>query len=307
MSEQQNQDEKPLQQEKPPLPQGTREYLRYQNDRAINVFADLVRREHAMMFLGPADEAVALATICITDLAYVLQTAEKGLYQAQYYWALHEAAGHLNSKKGRQRAIVESRHHFDFGLIALCAASNHLASAMWHFHESVPEPLGKKYKSAAQARDAWRSKAAPHESLGILSRLLDHPDWKIVNEYRDNWIHRGLPILNGENRIGRRRVWQQPGAPAPPAYFATSTASDGRVMYLVQGDESTFEVPSLLPHARSAQDELYRATREFLVLLDTLLASRGIALTKNGVQVTYHAPPPPEQRTPLEDEEGSLR
>lgn len=276
------------------LPPPVQKSLREANDRTLEVFSDLIRYERAGALLPPEDEPVALATICINDLAHVLQTACRALHDATHNWTLFEQRGEIASPDGLAAAVHWTRYHVDHAAVALSAASNHLASAMWHVEENEARPLGGKYKSARQALDAWgrRAEAARPRSHGILSTLLDAADWSTVSTYRDDWTHRSLPVIRGEFRTRRRVIWQQPGEPAPGPHFMTVTAADGRVAYHTQSDDTPYALPGLIDTERSALGLLIKATYAFVPTLAERFTSRGIELNERGARVRMVAAAP---------------
>lgn len=273
------------------LPAEVAQSLSETNDRTVNLFNDLMRREQGIPLLPPAEESTALSIICISDLAYNIQTVGQALDQAVKEWTLCKLNGLTADPKKLGGSIQGSRHYLDHAIVTLVAASNHLASGMWHFHENVPEPLGKAYLSAAQARQKWKNRTTatttPPASLSILDALLDHPDWRTITTYRDEWTHRGLPVIQGELRMARRRIWQAPTDPAPAAYFMKITAPDGRVSYVTQADDTPYEFEPLLSSLVSASDQLEIASIAFVSLIDQRLAAHGISLHATGAQITY--------------------
>ncbi len=273
------------------LPLDVANALRKDNDEVIELFRMLNAREAGLNLLPPADEPAALAIVCLCDLSHILQSAGQSIHVATTEWTLQTQSGALDSREGTAMAVSSSRQHLDRSIVALSAASNHLASAMWHLHEKIFEPLGRGYKSAAQVRREWaaRTGVAP-SSQATLDILLNHPDWVTVSTYRDDWIHRGLPVLVGELRQARRRIWMLPTDPPPGEFFLTITAPDGRVAYAVQGDTGTHEFQKLLKTTRAAMFLLMNAVRSFLPLIDERLTASGAQIHENGVRITLRGP-----------------
>ena len=270
----------------PALPREIAEMLRSENDRVLSLWAELLRRECGIGLLPPSEEAASLAIICILDLSELLQVIGKALHLATVEWVSNESAGNVNTQEGLAHAVHGTRHHLDHAIVALSAASNHLASAMWHLHEDIPLPLGKNYKSAAQVLHAWSSRATGESpSFSILEKLLKAPTWIKVSRYRDEWVHRGRPVLRGELRHGRRQIWLAPTDPPPGPYIAVAKAPDGRVAYIVHNDQPQFDVKDLLAAARESLAALMRATTDFLPLLDQSFTRAGMELTEKGVRL----------------------
>ncbi len=236
----------------------------------------LVHRTVHGPLLPEEAEHLHLAAVCLHDLADTLQTAAKALWWAKHDWlwvAVHR------EKPNRQWAVHYSRFHFDYAAIALSAASNHLASAMWHLEEKVRAPLGRGYKTAAGASGAWKDrKPSPPQSCGILDELLNDAAWTVVSEYRNHWVHRGLPIIAGEVRQQRRQIWQDVGDPAPNVpWMMKRETQDGRVCYMVQYDEPQFRMEELLDKGALALQGMIRAVESFLTLYDAAYREHGIS------------------------------
>jgi hypothetical protein len=75
--------------------------------------------------------------------------------------------------------------------------------------------------------------------------------------------------LEGEDRLARRKAWQDPSEPPPGPYTAKHvTWAEDRVAYLVSGNESQFRLSELIDHGVKALDKLILATDEFLDIFD---------------------------------------
>ena len=230
----------------------------------------LVDRTIHGFFLPEDAQHLHLAAVCLRDLADTLQTAGKALFWAKHDW-LHVTVH--SEQPDKQFGVHFSRFHFDHAAVALSAASNHMASSMWHLEEEIPKPLGRDYKSAAAAREAWRKRAPHPQSFAILDSLLNDPAWKVVSKYRDRWVHRGMPIIEGEIRQARRRIWRDVKDPPPDVpWFMKRETESGRVCYAVQHGKPEFNMPDLLDKGALALKQLIFAARTFLPLYDAAYA-----------------------------------
>ena len=241
----------------------------------------LVDRTGHGALLPEQAEYLHLGSVCLHDLADTLQTAAKALWWAKHEWlsvAVHR------EKPSPQWAVHHSRFYFDYAAIALSAASNHLASAMWHLEEKVAEPLGRRYRTAAEARRAWEGrKANPPQSYAILDNLLKDAACRTVSEYRDHWVHRGLPISSGEVRQARRQIWQDVGDPPPNVpWLMKHQTANGRVCYMVQYDEPQFVMTQLLDKGASSLRAIASAAQSFLPAFDAAYREHGITFGDEG-------------------------
>jgi hypothetical protein len=165
------------------------------------------------------------STACRTR-GELLQDAASAVFDARCEWHRlkgHEIPGQPN--KGRHLlAVHASRTGFDHAANCLYAGLNHLAGAMWHFHDGAEGPLGGDYRSADQIRKHWEKQGATHASLAILQAALSDADWAVVAGYRSKWNHREYPLIEGELRNRREVVWKDQGD--PPRRSGRSGAGD---------------------------------------------------------------------------------
>src|SRR5258708_3565258 len=122
------------------LPDELRAALTAENERILQAYSDLRRRDCALGLLPPAEEPAALAIICLADWGELLQVAGKAVPLATVCWATTVGWGRTSTRDDKAHAVHDTRHHLDHAVVTLSAASNHLASAMWHVGESAGEP-----------------------------------------------------------------------------------------------------------------------------------------------------------------------
>lgn len=261
--------------------------LRAENEAIIAFYREVAMTEGPIIFVPPEDEHVSLSILCLHDFAEVLQTVGRALDHATREWEAQEGEGVSKDQKALALAVHETRYHLDYCSIAVCAAANHLASSLWHLLEHETQPLGRHYKSAAQAHREW-TKANRHPGgTSALASILDDPKWKVVNEHRDGLVHRELPLLAGELRPKRRQVWVQPTAPEPDGYLMKATAQDGRVAYLLQADHPDVSAPELIDACRHCLRALVAAGQDVLRQLQTNIARHGILVEQARWRVQF--------------------
>lgn len=218
-------------------------------------------------------DCLAMTWVCLQDLALMIQTSTIALRDATLDF-------HDLKKQDKKEAVVDavsmSRFSFDYAALCMSAGSNHLASAMWHYHEGVESPLGRDYKSARQARSKWKEAKSRHESFSILDRLLDSPAWEVISSYRDSWSHRGIPVIGGEFRYARREIWQDESEPPPAKYFMATKRGDGKVSYDTGNLKPDYQMVELLVAGTNSLHLLNSCSDEFLVLFDKILDEQGI-------------------------------
>jgi hypothetical protein len=248
--------------------------LRARFSAGRSYFKMLIDRVAAGVWLPVAGEYLGLASVCLHDLADLVQRSERGLYDAHLSWITNEK--HVDDPQ-LAASVHFTRYHFDYAAVSMSAASNHLASSMWHLEEKIATPLGKKYKSAAAVRDEWAKRVTPPRSYDVLRDLLGDSDWTLVSEYRHEWIHRGLPVIKGEYRQERRALWQAADQPPPGPYFMKKTTGDGKlVAYMVQYDDTARTMPALLDHGEKALAALVKATRAYVQIHDDAYGPFGV-------------------------------
>ena len=214
---------------------------------------------------------MALAWVCLNDLAEMVQIATVALREAKldWHWVL------ANYENNLFQAVNAARYSFDYAALLMSAASNHLASAMWHFHEEEKTPLGKRYKSAAQVVNAWKERPSKPASLALLKDLLEFPDWKAISEYRDEWVHRGMPVIRGELKYARREIWRDADALAPNHYALKVSRPDGKVTYDTLNLVPDHDMQDLFDAATAALFKLNDMSVKFLDLFDQPLLESG--------------------------------
>jgi hypothetical protein len=211
----------------------------------LPLWEKLIQKNDCGFFVSENSQYLHLSGVCLRDLADSIQVAGRSLSMAMYE--------RLRRSSEMSWAIFHSRYFFDYAAVALCAASNHLASAMWHLEERENRPLGPRYKTANMARREWKSRSHTPSSLSMLESLLSDEAWNEITAYRDQWVHRGFPIIAGEVRLGRRQIWQDSAEEPPKAPWIMKVETEkGRVCYLVQHDEPQYDMQLLLTTGAAA-------------------------------------------------------
>ncbi len=247
------------------------------------------------LFPKESQQHWSLAALCLRDLADTCQTAGFALWWAiceWEWWARHRP------EPNPQVAVHFARFYFDYSAIALSAASNHLAAAMWHVDERACEPLGRDYKTAAQVCSTWKKRGNAPSLLEPLEVLLSDPAWTAVSNYRDEWIHRGLPVIEGEYREARKQLWRDPQEPPPSTeVWFKRTSPSGRVAYGVHRDEPQYRMAELLDCGLKSLQRLINATERFLGVYDVALRKMGVTFDSEelgkglrGIKWRWHAP-----------------
>jgi hypothetical protein len=162
--------------------------------------------------MNPATEAnahVYLCGVCLRDLADTMQTAYKCLFQSlKDYFCYHQSRnrGDYNTAE----AIHILRFQMDLGIIALLSSANHFSAALWHLYSIEKKPLGKRYKSAHSLLDALNPEDKKHLKIDhLLAPIVKYSGYDYLKDYRDSWVHRGLPVIKGEHRFSRRKLWEE--------------------------------------------------------------------------------------------------
>lgn len=230
--------------------------------------------------LLPHSEAhVGITSTCLENVAELLQFTRKALYLAKCEWHTHkdrrvegypEQTNHLH-------AVHFSRFYFDHAANCLYATLNHLAAAMWHFHEKEDRPLGDKYKFPDRVCIRWCTKTPTPSSLTLLKSVLDAKSWIMVKGYRDRWTHREVPVIAGEVRRRRRTLWRKIGEAPPPSFLMAHVGeSIGEVAYVCYGiGDHEFEMPVLMDAAVESFRLLITASEDFLLSVRQVYQSHG--------------------------------
>jgi len=221
--------------------------------------------------LPPLSGHVAIACVCLQNSAELFQDAGWGVYHARCEWhRLKDRKVPGLPNDGRYLfAVSEARHYFDHAANCLYAGMNHLAGAMWHFHEGAEGPLGSGYKSADQIRQLWEKAGAGPSSLPILQGVLTNAAWGTVMGYRSKWNHREYPLIEGEFRNRREAVWKDQSDPGPSHYIMSHVDGDaGKVAYIRSGlGNHEYGMPDLMDAATESLRAAVAAGESFHALV----------------------------------------
>ena len=244
--------------------------------KAINLLGEL---------LPPSSAHVAIACVCLQNGLELFKYARKAIFTAKCEWYRfkdEKVSGQPN--EGRfMYAVHFARPHFDHAANCLYAGMNHLAGAMWHFHEGPEGPLGSKYDPADKIRKYWKKERPDAACLPILQNVNNDLNWKTIIDYRNKWTHRELPVIEGEARNRRETVWKAGDAPPPAFYLMAHTdCESGRVAYLGSGyGDHEFRMPELMDAAAEALRVAMLAADSFLTLVNQHFVE---SLATNGLQ-----------------------
>ena len=248
-----------------------------------NYLANEVRKRGGFYFFVPEGaEHIALVWVCLADASSLIQTAIPALLDAKRDWI---SAFEYYDENQLQMAVSNARYSFDYAILVLSAASNHLAAAMWHFHNEIADPMDR-YDAAWGVYNKWKNKSDAPVSFSILEGLLQDEDWKKILEYRHKWVHRGLPVIKGEFRLARRSIWQDADAPEPSSYFMKRTRPDGKVSYDSINLTPEYEMENLLDTATGALRKLHLTAEKFLKTWDAQVLgdeNQGWCVTEKGM------------------------
>lgn len=222
--------------------------------------------------MSTAGDHMAMTWVCLQDLAMMIQTAIVMLRKAilDFENLIKEDRDHALLV-----AVSETRSSFDYSALCMSAAANHLASAMWHFHEKAEEPLGEYYKTAGQVRQEWAKANKTYASLEILCSLFDETAWETLSQYRHSWSHRGIPVIGGEFRYARRELWQDENEPPPSTQYMAARRADRKIRYDSGNMKPDFQMKELLDIGRKSLARLHECAEEFLTLFDAVLDEQG--------------------------------
>ena len=101
----------------------------------LNYFIGEVRkRTMYYLWVPEGKEHLALSWVCLIDASELIQTAIAALKNAKRDWI--SADNHYEEDENKLvLSVSDTRYNFDYAVLLMTASSNHLAAAMWHFHE----------------------------------------------------------------------------------------------------------------------------------------------------------------------------
>ena len=158
-------------------------------------------------------------------------------------------------------AVAETRYHFDYFAMLLLSIMNHLSSSMWHIEEEDTEPLDN-YETAYKVYKKWQGRNVKHKSYEILSSLMESKSWSRISDYRHGLVHRGIPVIKGEFRYARRKIWAEPDAMPPDRYIMEITLPDGRKSYDTMNMIPDYEMELLLAWGTELINILHNSVRD---------------------------------------------
>jgi len=149
-----------------------------------------------------------LASVCARDIADTIQSCYNSYFDAVKEYLI-ETNFKLNGDLYKKAAIHKMRYYLDYAIIAIITTQNHITSGYWHLYFKENQPLDFKYKSP---KDVFKdlnnieSKSSFHQYIDEICNKIEYIQ---LNEFRNSWLHRGIPLINGENRFQRKKLWEE--------------------------------------------------------------------------------------------------
>lgn len=227
-------------------------------------------RRGAVTFPFLSGDHVGMAWICLSDATHLIEDSIIALRESNLDWRW--ALGYYEENT-LLMAVGEARYSFDYAANLMVSASNHLAAAMWHFHETEGEPLDRYDAMSAVVRK-WTNRSDAPESLSILNHLAASKSWNTMLEYRHKWVHRGLPVIRGEFRHAKRALWTDDASSASDSMFRI-VRPDGMISHPGLTMAPEYEMTDLLSKGALAIHDFYEAAGKFIKLLDAKLVQDG--------------------------------
>ncbi|WP_108958445.1 hypothetical protein [Leptospira ellinghausenii] len=149
-----------------------------------------------------------LASVCARDIADTLQSCYHSYFEAIKEYLI-EKKSKLNGENYERAAIHKMRYFLDYAIIALITTQNHLSSGYWHLYFKENQPLEFKYKSPKDISKEINVLDSKSSFYNYIITINKKPEFINLNEFRNTWLHRGIPIINGEYRFKRKKLWEE--------------------------------------------------------------------------------------------------
>lgn len=181
----------------------------------------------------PPGSRIPIASVCLQDVTSTLEEVRHALFEALAYILWYRER---NDPPNDHLAVFFGRFYLDDAALRLYAAGEHLAEAIVCMLEIDKDGL-RKYRKTGRPDDLGSQQSAlgkflkaemsAHPITKAISELINSTEWLPTIKYRDVWVHRKPPIVEGMGISYERRnrlkvsdtgVWVSLGGGDAPEY-----------------------------------------------------------------------------------------
>jgi hypothetical protein len=148
------------------------------------------------------------AYVCMRDFADRYQTSGQYFFRALQEFTIQRRL-RLN-KESRQASVFYFRRDFDYAILCLFSALNHLLSSYLYFYGKKNE-VEDRTRTIKEILDQRKSEQFPFELQNFAERYSKEYKYQVLENYRHDWTHRGTPKIEGEYRPKRNNPLETHG------------------------------------------------------------------------------------------------
>ena len=159
----------------------------------------------------PPGSTIPIAAVCLQDVTSILQEVRHALFEAHAYMLWYRER---SEPRNDHAAIFFGRFYADDAALRLYAASEHLSEAIVCMLEISKEDL-RRYRKTRRTDDYGsqqsavgkflKAELAGHQITKAVSKLISSSEWLPTITYRDIWVHKKPPIIEGSGIDYERR------------------------------------------------------------------------------------------------------
>lgn len=148
------------------------------------------------------------AYVCMRDFADRYQTSGQFFFSSLHEFAIQRRL-RLN-KQTRIASVFYFRRDFDYAILCLFSALNHLLSSYIYFYGKLNE-LEERTKTIKEILDPKKNKLFPIELKSFAENYGKEKRYEVLETYRHAWTHKGIPKIEGEFRQKRNNPLETHG------------------------------------------------------------------------------------------------
>jgi hypothetical protein len=161
----------------------------------------------------PPDSDVPIASVCFSDASNTLHEARYALFEvfAHQIWYLEK-----KDPPNEMAAAFFGHFYTDDAALRLYSAGEHLANGIIMMLKITDEELkpykqkGKRISQQSIVGNYLRKEKTNHPITKAVIGLADSKEWQATMTYRNKWVHKQPPTVEGLGIVFRRRVRWEP-------------------------------------------------------------------------------------------------
>lgn len=140
------------------------------------------------------------AYVCVRDFADRYQFAWTAFFESLREFFLHRRL--QLSEHPRISSVFYFRYHFDYAILSLFSALNHLLSSYFYFYGKQNE-IEIRTRTIGEIIHPKNANKFPFELKQFAEKYSLDRRYQIIEGYRHTWTHQGIPKIEGEYRPKR--------------------------------------------------------------------------------------------------------